>query len=114
MSVFDLSFEAFEAAKQEFGEDVSLIRQKSYPFIGVFTEKSNSVFDVNNGNMVDTVQLFVDLGVDEMKRFGAYVANGDKIKRKDRFYTVVEVSERTAFQRCRLHQDKPTQTARAW
>ena len=114
MSVFDLSAEAFHAAQEEFGETVKIVRSKSYPVTAIFTEKSQNVFDVKNGTMVDTVQLFVDIAVEDMKRFGVYVANGEKIQRKDKFYTVVDVSDRTGFHRCRLHQDQPTQTARAW
>lgn len=114
VSTFDISSESFLAAQDEFGEEVFLIRNKSYPFTGIFTEKFNQVFDVKNGNMVDTVQLFVDLSVMEMKNFSIYPSNGEKIKRKDKFYTVVEVQERTGFQRCRLHQEQPSQTARAW
>ena len=114
MSVFDLSVEAFEAAKEEFGEPVSIVRKMSYPFIAIFTEKNTQVFNVSNGNMVDTVQLYIDIGTEDMKEYGVYAEQGDRIQRKDRFYTVVELQERTGFQRLRLHQEKPTQTARAW
>jgi len=117
VSVFALSTEAFEAAQAEFGEPVRMIRDHAaVPMIAVLSEKHAQVFDTDNGALVDTVQYFIDVSVEEMHRKRVRnVSVGDRFEHRSNRYVVVQVLERMGHLRLRLHQETATATTgRAW
>ena len=116
MTVFALATEAFEAAQAEFGERVRLIRNAAIPLTAVLSEKHAQVFDADNGALVDTVQYFLDVSVEEMHRKRVRnVSVGDRFEHRSNRYVVVQVLERMGHLRLRLHQETATATTgRAW
>lgn len=115
MSTFDISTEAFAAAQSEFGETVRIVRRAAIPVQAVMSEKQVQTLEGDGQTVVDTVQIYADFSVADLKLTGiGSIDHGETIERKGRKYVAVQITERMGYQRVRLHQQQPIQTARAW
>lgn len=116
MSVFAIAHEAFSAAQEEFGERIRVIRKAAVPLKAVLSEKHVQVLDTDSGALVDTVQYFVDVSVEELHRTRLRnIAVGERLEHNDNRYVVVQILEKMGHLRLRLHQEVATATTgRAW
>lgn len=116
MSVFALATEAFAAAQEEFGETVKVLRHAAIPLTSVLMEKHAQVFDADTGSLVDTVQFYIDVSVEEMSRKGIRgIQTGERLEHRGNRYVAVQIIDRMGYQRVRLHQESATATTgKAW